>query len=131
MRHAGSLSISGEAARPLALGLAELRSLAEDELVADFHCREGWSRPGLRWLGVRLGRLLALAGATSAGRYVTVAAGDYAAVLSRDQAEDARVLVALERVEQAAARPGEFPRLVGPPDWDCFQSVKAVSTGSS
>jgi len=22
------------------------------ELVADFHCREGWSRPGERWRGV-------------------------------------------------------------------------------
>jgi DMSO/TMAO reductase YedYZ molybdopterin-dependent catalytic subunit len=33
------------------------------ELAADFHCREGWSRLGERWRGVRLRTLLAFAGA--------------------------------------------------------------------
>ncbi len=50
-----SLSICGDVERPACLALAELRSLMDAELVADFHCREGWSRPGERWRGVRLG----------------------------------------------------------------------------
>jgi DMSO/TMAO reductase YedYZ molybdopterin-dependent catalytic subunit len=33
------------------------------ELVADLHRREGWSRLGERWRGVRLATLLGLAGA--------------------------------------------------------------------
>jgi DMSO/TMAO reductase YedYZ molybdopterin-dependent catalytic subunit len=39
-----------------------VRSLIDAELVADFHCREGWSRLGERRRGVRVASLLALAG---------------------------------------------------------------------
>src|SRR5215472_16607329 len=55
-----SLSICGDVERPATLTPAELRSLMDAELVADFHCREGWSRLGERWRGVRLRTLLAL-----------------------------------------------------------------------
>ena len=49
-----SLSICGDVERPSYLGLAELRAPMDAELVADFHFREGWSRLGERWRGVRL-----------------------------------------------------------------------------
>jgi DMSO/TMAO reductase YedYZ molybdopterin-dependent catalytic subunit len=121
-----SLSIRGEVERPACLALAGLRSLMDAELVADFHCREGWSRPGERWRGVRLATLLALAGAAGAAGYVTVGSGEYTAVLTREQAEDERVLLALEHEGAASPRPAGFPRLVGPSEWDCFLSVKSV-----
>jgi methionine sulfoxide reductase catalytic subunit len=120
------LSICGEVERPACLTLAELRALMDTELVADFHCREGWSRLGERWRGVRLRTLLALAGAASAASHVTVASGEYAAVLTREQAEDDRVLLALEHEGAASPRRAGFPRLVGPAEWDCFLSVKSV-----
>jgi DMSO/TMAO reductase YedYZ molybdopterin-dependent catalytic subunit len=120
-----SLSISGEVERPLSLAAAELRSLMDAELVADSHCHEGWSRLGERWRGVRLATLLELAGARDAARYVTVGSGGYTAVVTREQAEDQRVLLALEREGATSPRPG-FPRLVGPSEWDCFHSVKSV-----
>ena len=85
-----SLSICGDVERPACLALAELRSLMDAELVADFHCREGWSRLGERWRGVRLRTLLALAGAAGAAGDVTVGSGEYTAVLTREQAEDER-----------------------------------------
>jgi DMSO/TMAO reductase YedYZ molybdopterin-dependent catalytic subunit len=84
------LSICSEIERPACLALAELRSLTDAELVADFHCREGWSRLGERWRGVRLRTLLAFAGAAGAAGYVTVGSGEYTAVLTREQAEDER-----------------------------------------
>jgi DMSO/TMAO reductase YedYZ molybdopterin-dependent catalytic subunit len=96
------------------------------ELVADFHCHEGWSRLGEPWRGVRLETLLALAGASDAGRYVTVGSGEYTVVLTREQAKDERVLLALEHEGAASPRPAGFPRLVGPSEWDCFLSVKSV-----
>ena len=99
-----SLSICGDVERPACLALAELRSLMDAELVADFHCREGWSRLGERWRGVRLRTLLAAAGAADAAGYVTVGSGEYTAVLTREQAEDERVLLALEH--EGAASPG-------------------------
>ena len=120
------LSICRDVERPGCLTLAELRSLMDAELVADFHCREGWSRLGERWRGVRLRTLLALAGAADGAGYVTVASGEFAAVLTREQAEDERVLLALEHEGAASPRPAGFPRLVGPSEWDCFLSVKSV-----
>jgi DMSO/TMAO reductase YedYZ molybdopterin-dependent catalytic subunit len=121
-----SVSICGEVERPARLGPAELRSLMDAELVADFHCREGWSRLGDHWRGVRLATLLALAGAADAAGYVTVGSGEYTAVLTREQAEDDRVLLALEHEGAESIRSAGFPRLVGPSDWDCFLSVKSV-----
>jgi DMSO/TMAO reductase YedYZ molybdopterin-dependent catalytic subunit len=121
-----SLSICGDVERPVHLAVAELRSLMDAELVADFHCREGWSRLGERWRGVRLRTLLALAGAADDAGYVTVASGGYTAVLTREQADDDRVLLALDHEGAASPRPAGFPRLVGPAEWDCFLSVKSV-----
>lgn len=121
-----SLSICGDVERPARLALAELRDLMDAELVADFHCREGWSRLGERWRGVRLRTLLALAGAADTAGFVTVGSGEYTAVLTREQAEDERVLLALEHEGAASPRRAGFPRLVGPSEWDCFLSVKSV-----
>lgn len=104
----------------------QLKALLDAEVVNDFHCHEGWSRFGERWRGVRLTTVLALAGPRDDTRYVTVGAGEYVAVLSREQAEDERVLLALEHEGAVSPRPAGFPRLVGPSEWDCFQSVKSV-----
>lgn len=121
-----SVSICGDVERPARLALTELRSLMNAELTADFHCREGWSRLGERWRGVRLSTLLALAGASGTAGFVTIGSGEYTAVLSREQAQDERVLLALEHEGAQSPRSAGFPRLVGPSDWDCFLSVKSV-----
>jgi DMSO/TMAO reductase YedYZ molybdopterin-dependent catalytic subunit len=70
--------------------------------------------------------LLGLAGAGDAAGYVTIASGPYTAVLTRQQAEDERVLLAVEHEGAASPRHAGFPRLVGPSEWDCFLSVKSV-----
>lgn len=120
------VSICGEVEWPVELRERELAGLADGELVADFHCREGWSRPGQRWRGVRLSTLLALAGARAEGRHVVVASGGFTVLLDREEAEDERVLLALELDGRPLAQRDGLPRLVGPSDWDCFRSVKAV-----
>lgn len=124
-RHA-SLSVGGEVDRPVRFSSEELRALVDGDLVADFHCREGWSRLDEHWRGVRLKTLLALAGARDAGQFVTIGSGEYTAVLTREQAEDEQVLLALEHLGDEGPRRSGFPRLVGPSDWDCFLSVKSV-----
>jgi DMSO/TMAO reductase YedYZ molybdopterin-dependent catalytic subunit len=115
-----SLSICGDVERPACLTLAELRSLMDAELVVDFHCHEGWSRLGERWRGVRLRTLLALAGAADTAGYVTVGSGEYTVVLTREQAQDERVLLALDHQGAADPRRAGFPRLVGPPSGTAF-----------
>lgn len=67
---------------------------------------------------MRLSTLLALAGARDGARYVTIGAGEYTVVLSREQAESEDVLLALEHEGAPSPRPSGFPRLVGPSDWD-------------
>ncbi len=120
------VSVSGEVEHPASLTSDALESLLDVELVSDFHCREGWSRLGEHWRGVRLSTLLALAGARDDARYVTIGAGQYTVVLTREQAEGDGVLLALDHEGAPSPRPSEFPRLVGPSRWDCFQSVKSV-----
>jgi molybdopterin-dependent oxidoreductase-like protein protein len=110
------LSIGGDVERPARLALADLCSLMDAELAADFHCREGWSRPGQRWRGVWLPTLLALAGAAEAAGYVTVGSGGYTAVLTREQAESEQVLLALAHAGATSPRRPGFPRLVGLPE---------------
>jgi methionine sulfoxide reductase catalytic subunit len=126
MTGSASLSICGDVERPVCLTLAELHALMDAELTADFHCHQGWSRLGERWRGVRLRTLLALAGAAGAAGYVTVGSGEYTAVLTREQAADEQVLLALEHEGAPSPRRAGFPRLVGPSEWDCFLSVKSV-----
>lgn len=120
------VSIEGAVARPVELRPPELAALADAEVVADFHCHEGWSRLGERWRGVSLAALLSLAGASDDGRYVTIGSGGFTAVLSREQAEDDRVLLALERDGRPLRVADGLPRLVGPAEWDCFTSIKSV-----
>lgn len=115
MTDSASLSICGDVERPARLVMTELRSLLDAEVVADFHCREGWSRPGERWRGVRLRSLLALAGADDAAGFVTVASGGYAAVLTREQADDDRVILALEHEGAVSPAPRASPGWSAPP----------------
>ncbi len=117
-----TVTVAGEVERPQTVDLRDLAELGGAEVTIDFHCHEGWSRLGQSYRGVALATLLRLAGARPAARHVTVASGDYSIALTREQAEDQRVLLALEH--DGAPLPG--PRLVGPSEWDCFLSVKDV-----
>ena len=82
-------------------------------------------KPNVVIAGAGIGGLT-LALELHAAGYVTVGCGDYTAVLTRGQAEDERVLLALEHEGAASPREAGFPRLVGPSDWDCFLGVKSV-----
>ncbi len=55
------LVVDGAVQRPLRLDWAALLALPQIEDTSDFHCVTTWSRLDLRWEGVRLSTLLALA----------------------------------------------------------------------
>lgn len=116
------VTVTGDVERPLTLDLCDLAELEGEDVTIDFHCHEGWSRLGQSYRGVALATLLRVAKAQPSARYVTVASGDYSIALTRDQAEDQRVLLAFEQ----DGVPLSAPRLVGPSEWDCFLSVKQV-----
>lgn len=56
------LKIDGAVERPVVLSFEQLLSLEQVDDVSDFHCVTTWSRMNLRWRGVRVSTLLALAG---------------------------------------------------------------------
>ncbi len=56
-----SLAVDGAVKRPLALAWDDLLALEQLEDTSDFHCVTKWSKMNLRWRGVRLGDVLALA----------------------------------------------------------------------
>jgi DMSO/TMAO reductase YedYZ molybdopterin-dependent catalytic subunit len=66
--------VRGLVARPRAWLLDELRSLPPVERVVDVHCVTRWSRPGVRFGGVPLGRLLEECGPLPAARFVSFVA---------------------------------------------------------
>lgn len=114
--------VEGEVERPLTVELHELQSLADDETTVDLRCHKGWTRPDQRYRGLQLARLIRLADPRPTARYVTVASASYSVLLTREQVDDDRVLIATA----LKAKPLAAPRLVGPSQWDSFLSVKAV-----
>jgi DMSO/TMAO reductase YedYZ molybdopterin-dependent catalytic subunit len=55
------LKVDGAVASPLVLRFDELLALEQVDDVSDFHCVTTWSRMDLRWRGVRVSTVLALA----------------------------------------------------------------------
>ncbi len=55
------LRVEGLVGRPTSLSLTELQALPIAEQVSDFHCVTGWTVEDVRWTGVRIRDVLALA----------------------------------------------------------------------
>lgn len=56
-----TITVDGAVDHPVVLRWEEFLALEQVEDVSDFHCVTTWSRMDLRWLGVRVSTLLALA----------------------------------------------------------------------
>jgi DMSO/TMAO reductase YedYZ molybdopterin-dependent catalytic subunit len=70
------LAVDGEVEAPLALTWPELLALPQVEDVSDFHCVTTWSKLGVRWRGVSLGTVLALARPKAAATHLVCHAYD-------------------------------------------------------
>jgi DMSO/TMAO reductase YedYZ molybdopterin-dependent catalytic subunit len=85
------LRIDGLVARPIELSRADLARLPRSILDEPFVCEEGWSVPRMRWAGVRLVDILALAGPLAAACYVRAGAGQWVVPVPLEQAAAALV----------------------------------------
>ncbi len=65
------LRVAGLVERPVELGLAGIEALGIERITVDLHCVTRWSIPGLEFTGVRLKKLLDLAGCRSGARFVS------------------------------------------------------------
>ncbi len=117
------LVVDGHVAHPRKFTLADLAALDGEERVIDFHCVWGWSRPGVRWTGVGLDRVLALAGANGSHVTVHAASEQYSACLPIADAR--RGFLAWGRGgEPLAANEGGPVRFVPPPELWGYKGVK-------
>ncbi len=114
--------IDGLVEKCLALTLADLKSLPQEELIDDFTCREGWSVPNLRWSGVLLEAVFLLARPHPDALHVQASAGDFSISLPVEPAK--RVLLALRLDGDWLAPEHGGPVRLIVPGGDCFMSIK-------
>lgn len=113
------LQVDGLVEHPLDLSYADLLALPQVEEESDFHCVTGWSILDLRFKGVRLETLLALARPTEAATHLMAHGADgYTTNLPLEEALKPDVLVA-HAVEGAPIPPdhGGPVRIVVPELW--------------
>jgi len=102
----------------------DFAALPHVEIWADFGCEEGWTVPGLRWRGVALRTLIALAQPLPEASYLRVGAGAYEVTLALDLLDGALLCDALDG-KPLSREHGAPWRLLVPGD-KCFTSVKWV-----
>ena len=117
-----SLCIDGLVAECLDLRLAELELMPQHELRDDFRCREGWVVPDLRWRGVLLETVLALARPHREARHVEASAGNFSVSIPLDRAASALLAISLNGTNLSVEH-GAPVRLVLP-GGECFTSIK-------
>ena len=117
-----TLRIDGLVARPLELSPTDLARLPRAVVEEPFVCEEGWSVPGLRWAGVQLADVLALAAPLPQASYVRASAAPYVAPVPLSEAGNAVLADALNG-EPLSIEHGAPWRLVLP-GGACYTSVK-------
>jgi DMSO/TMAO reductase YedYZ molybdopterin-dependent catalytic subunit len=119
------LVVDGLVGRRLALSPRDFMRFPRIGVESDFRCHEGWVVPKVKWEGVRVPPILARAQTTPQARFVTFHSGEYTFVLSIAEARHPGVLLATHMNGQSLTPEHGAPlRLVVPPEWDCFASVK-------
>ena len=119
-----SLRVEGLVARPVTLRRNTLVQLRRHTLEATFACEEGWSVPALRWAGIRMSDVLALAGPLPEARFVRVGAGDYVLPLSLADAKTAVLCDELNDGPLTTEHGAPWRLLM--PGGACYASVKWV-----
>ena len=124
------IEIGGAVTEPIAFPLADLATLARQEITADFHCVAGWSATDLRWEGVAFATFYrsviepALAPDTSITHLVFGGLDDYQSIVAVEDALADGVLLA-DRLDGRPlnAAHGAPVRLVSPKQYG-YKSTK-------
>ena len=93
------LSISGNVAKPVSLGISQLRALPQTKAVVDIHCVTRWSKFAVEFGGVLLADLLAPCDVEPAAKFVSfVARSDrrHSTSLQLETAISQQTLIALD-----------------------------------
>jgi len=118
------LRIDGLVSRSLDLRVSDIAVLPRVEHVEAFTCEEGWTVPAVRWRGMRLADVVALAQPLPSARYVRVHAGDYIIPVALNDSPTIFLCDEMNGRPLAAAHGAPWRLLV--PSGACFTSVKWV-----
>ena len=120
------LRVQGLVEQPLELDQESLLALAQQGIVEDFHCVEGWVVPDQKWEGVPGSTLLGLAKPLPAAEYLRFSSGSYHVSLSMEEVESSSVILALRLNGQALPHEHGGPCLLIAGTNECNFSVKWV-----
>ena len=123
------LRVDGLVQRPLALTVADLRSLPPTRLTHDFQCVTGWEVANVPWTGVRLLDLAERAGASpgaSAFKFTSFD-GIYTETLTVAQAHETGAIVAYSMLGAPVTRAHGGPVRLYVPGMFGYKSIKWLS----
>lgn len=123
--HEPALRIDGLVRRAGDVRGADLGALSRVDHTEAFTCEEGWTVPAVRWRGIRLADVIALAGPLPSARYVRVHAGNYVVPVLLDDVRTALLCEEMDGHPLPAAHGAPWRLLV--PGGACFTSVKWVA----
>lgn len=116
------LLVNGLVAQTLALSLSDIEALPQRDVTEDFTCEEGWTVPALKWRGVTLESVLALAGANPEAQWVQASAGEFTVPIPLQDAGGALLATRLGEGALPSEHGGPLRLLV--PGGDCWTSIK-------
>jgi DMSO/TMAO reductase YedYZ molybdopterin-dependent catalytic subunit len=113
------LRVDGVCGKPLVLRYPDLLALEQVEDTSDFHCVTGWSKLDVRWRGVRLSTVLALAEPEADATFLLCHAWDgYTTNLPLEEAlKDDVLLVHTAEGEPLPCEHGGPVRMITPQLW--------------
>jgi len=122
------LAIDGAVRAPLVLDFESLLELEQIEDTSDFHCVTTWSRMDLRWKGVRVADLLALAEPLPEARALLCHASDgYTTNVSLEEALKPDVLITYQVDGQPLPREHGGPVRMITPQLYAWKGAKWIS----
>jgi DMSO/TMAO reductase YedYZ molybdopterin-dependent catalytic subunit len=116
------LRVDGLVGERLQLIAADIQRFPQRAFTSDFVCLEGWTVPDVKWRGVLLEAVLALAKPTAQARYVQASAGEFGIPLPIDRIERVLIATHLDNRPLTAEHGGPFRLVV--PEGDCFMQIK-------
>ncbi len=116
------LQVNGLVEQTLELTLSDFERLPQRDVTEDFTCEEGWTVPAVKWWGVTMESVLALAGAHPEAQWVQAGAGEFTVPIPLQDAR--RALLATRLGDGALPSEHGGPVRLVVPGGDCWTSIK-------
>jgi len=134
------LRVDGLVEQMIALTPGDLDVLPQSDFADNFSCLEGWTVPDVKWRGVALEHVLALAAPRPDAQWLQASAGEFSVPIKMQEAR--RAILATHIGDDPLPREHGGPVRLVVPGGDCFTSIKwldhlelraepGVSTGES